>query len=234
MIEAEWWDYDDADEWAEAIAGDVAFIIESALDARGQALVAFPGGTTPGPVLEKLATKKLKWKHVTIIPTDDRLVGIDSPMSNIVPLAKTFLPLGARVLPIATENPDYKMAGNAADARLQDLHWPPDLVWLGMGVDGHTASIFPGPDLDEALNGPKVRRALGVMPEPLPADAPVPRVTLSRAAILSARTLMIALTGADKRKVLERAIEDGPSSNVPIGRVLADAEQAIDIHWFEG
>jgi 6-phosphogluconolactonase len=102
-----------------------------------------------------------------------------------------------------------------------------------MGADGHTASIFPGPDLDEALNGPKERRALGVMPDPLPAEAPVARVTLSKAAILAARTLTIVLTGADKREVLERAIADGASSTLPIGRVLADSDLAVDIHWAE-
>ncbi len=231
MIEAEWWDYDDEAEFAEAVAGDVAFIIESALDARGQALVAFPGGTTPKPVFALLAKKKLKWKSVTIIPTDDRLVAVSDALSNAAMIAKAFIPLGARVLPIGSENKDHHMAGKAADARLQDLHWPPDLVWLGVGGDGHTASIFAGPDLDEALNAPKARRAVGVMPDPMPADAPVARVTLTRNAILSARTVMIALRGADKRAVLEQAIKDGPLSTVPVGRVLADAEQAIDIHW---
>ncbi|MET0269003.1 MAG: 6-phosphogluconolactonase [Sphingomonas sp.] len=231
MIEAEWWDYDDVGELAEAVAGDIAFIIESALDARGQALVAFPGGSTPAPVFAALAGKKLKWKNVTIIPTDDRLVAPTDALSNVGLIARTFIPLGARVLPIATENKDHRMAGKAADARLQDLHWPPDLVWLGVGADGHTASIFAGPDLDEALNAPKARRAVGVLPDPLPAEAPVARVTLTRAAILSARTVLIALTGADKRKVLEKAIDDGPLSAVPVGRVLADAEQPIDIHW---
>ena len=233
MIEAEFWDYEEEDEWAAAVAGDIAFIIEQALDARGQALVAFPGGSTPGPVFAKLAATKLKWKHVTIIPTDDRLVAVNDPLSNIAAIAKVFIPLGARVLPIATENKDHKMAGNAADARLADLHWPPDLVWLGVGADGHTASIFPGPDLEEALNGPKARRALGVLPDPLPPEAPVARVTLSKAAILSARTITIAIRGQAKRDVLERAIADGPSSTVPIGRVLADYEQPIDIHWLD-
>ena len=231
MIEAEWWEYDDEAEFAEAVAGDVAFIIESALDARGQALVAFPGGTTPGPVFALLAKKKLKWKNVTIIPTDDRLVAVNDALSNVAMIAKVFIPLGARVLPIGSENKDHKMAGKAADARLQDLHWPPDLVWLGVGGDGHTASIFAGPDLDEALNAPKARRAVGVLPDPLPPEAPVARVTLTRNAILSARTLMIALRGKDKRKLLEKAIKDGPLSPSPVGRVLADAEQAIDIHW---
>ncbi|WP_157219654.1 6-phosphogluconolactonase [Flavisphingomonas formosensis] len=232
MIEAEWWDYEDEDELAEAVAGDVGFIIESALDARGQALIALPGGKTPGPVFAKLAKAKLDWKRVTIIPTDDRLVGVKDPLSNIAQIAKAFLPLGARVFPIVSEAAaDYKAAGKAADARLSELHWPPDLVWLGIGADGHTASIFPGPDLDEALNGPKTRRALGVMPDPLPTEAPVARVTLSRAAIVAARTLTLVLTGKEKRKVLEQAIKQGASSSMPIGRVLAEAEQAIDIHW---
>lgn len=233
MIEAEWWDYDDMDELAEAVAGDVGFIIESALDARGQALIALPGGKTPLPIYEKLAAAPIKWKHVTIIPTDDRLVAVDNPLSNAAMLAKVFMPKGARVLPIATENKDHKAAGNAADARLQDLHWPPDLVWLGVGTDGHTASIFAGPDLDDALNAPKVRRAVGVLPDPLPPEAPVARVTLTKHSILSARTLLLVVTGKDKRALVEQAIKDGPLSPLPVGRVLAEAEQAFDIHWCE-
>jgi 6-phosphogluconolactonase len=230
-IEAEWWDYDDADELAEAVAGDIGFIIDSALDARGEALVAFPGGQTPRAALALIAKQKRKWKDVTIVPTDDRIVEVTSDLSNVAMLAKLFLPLGGRVVPLTSEKAsDYKAAGRAADARLQDLPWPPDLVWLGMGSDGHTASIFTGPDLDEALNGPKERRALGVMPDPMPPEAPVARVTLSKAAILSARSLTITLTGADKRELLERALKDGALSTTPIGRVLADSDLAVDIH----
>jgi 6-phosphogluconolactonase len=231
MIEAEWWEYDSVEEMADAVAGDVGFIIESALDARGAALVALPGGKTPLPVYPKLAERKLNWKRVTIIPTDDRLVPMDSELSNIRGMAEAFLPLGARVFPIATTIEDHKLAGGAADARLQDLPWPPDLVWLGMGSDGHTASIFNGPDLQDALEAPKARRAVGVMPDPMPDEAPVARVTLTRSSILSARTLLITVTGREKRELLEGAIADGQSSRLPIGRVLAEAEQPIDIHW---
>jgi 6-phosphogluconolactonase/glucosamine-6-phosphate isomerase/deaminase len=171
MIEAEWWDYDSLDELADAVAGDVGFIIESAVDARNASLIAVPGGRTGPAIFPKLAAQK------------------------------------------------------------QHLPWPPDLVWLGMGADGHTASIFPGPDLQEALDAPKARRAIGVMPDPLPPEAPVARVTLTRAAILSARTILITVTGQEKRDLLEQAIEDGQSSKLPIGRVLAEVDQPIDIHW---
>src|SRR5215217_7573909 len=217
MIEAEWWEYDSLDELADAVAGDVGFIVESAVDARGASLIAVPGGSTGPAIFPKLAAQKLPWKKVAIIPTDDRLVPMDDDRSNVRAIAKTFLPLGARVVPIATEIADHKLAGNSADARLQDLPWPPDLTWLGMGSDGHTASIFTGADLQDALDAPKARRAVGVMPDPMPEDAPVPRVTLTRASILAARTLLITITGAEKKELLEQAIKDGHSSQLPIG-----------------
>jgi len=231
MIEAEWWEYDSLDELADAVAGDVGFIVDSAVEARGASLVALPGGKTGPAIFPKLAAQQLPWKRVTIIPTDERLVPMNDERSNVRELARVFLPIGARVIPIAADIPDYKLAGNSADARLQDLPWPPDLVWLGVGEDGHAASIFAGPDLQDALDAPRARRAVGVMPDPLPDDAPVARVTLTRAAILSARTMLIAITGHKKREMLERAIADGQSSKLPIGRVLAEAEQPIDVHW---
>lgn len=232
MTEIEWWDYDDADEMAEAVAGDAAFVIESALDARGQAVIALPGGKTPLAIYQKLADKKLDWKRVTIIPTDDRLVPMGDPLSNVTAMAKVFLPVKARVMPITSEAAaDYRAAGRAADARLQDVHWPLDLCLLGVGADGHTASIFPGEDFEEAVAGPRERRAIGVMPADLPAEAPVARVTLTRAAMVTARALTLAVTGQAKRDVIEQAIAQGPSSAYPIGRVLADVELPVDIHW---
>lgn len=231
--EVEWWEFDSVEDLIDAVVGDVSFIIESALDARGQALVAFPGGSTPKPILEKLAQANIRWKSVTIIPTDDRLVPVDNPLSNVAMIAKIFIPKGARVLPITSDAADHKLAGNAANARLADLHWPPDLVWLGMGADGHTASIFPGPDLDDALNGGKEVRAVGVAPDPLPTDAPVNRVTLTAAAIAAARTTILVISGSEKREVLETAIEQGGKSAYPVGRVLDKITVPVDIYCLD-
>lgn len=226
MIEAEWWDYDSPDEMAEAVAGDVGFIVESALDARGAALLALPADEMALAIFPRLAGAALKWKQVTIVPTDDLIVAVDNEKSRARALAQQFLPKGARVVPIVTPLDDYRLAGNSADARLQDLPWPPDLVWLSVGEDGSAAGIAAGRDLQDALDAPKARRAVGVKP-----DDGEPRVTLTRASILSARTIMIALQGQAKRAMLEQAIADGQSSRLPIGRVLAEAEQPIDIHW---
>lgn len=230
--EVEWWEYDDIAEMASAVAGDIGFIIESAIEARGAAVIALAGGKTPIPIYEKLSRARLDWKRVTIIPGDERIVPLGDPLSNVTALAKFFLSNGARVMPIVPSAlADHKAAGRSADALMQDLHWPLDLCLLGVGSDGHTASIFAGPDFDEALTGPKERRALGVMPDPMPLDAAVPRVTLSLAAITAAKALVIAVTGNEKRTVIETATKQGRSSIYPIGRVLEATEMPVDIHW---
>jgi 6-phosphogluconolactonase len=226
VIEAEWWDYDSVEEMAEAVAGDVGFIIESALDARGSALIALPADETARAIFPQLGQTSLQWKQVMIIPTDDLIVAVDNERSKARALAHAFLSKGARVVPIVTPLDDYRLAGNSADARLQDLPWPPDLAWLSVGSDGSAAGIAAGPDLQDALDAPKARRAVGVMSE-----SGEPRVTLTRSSILSSRTILITLRGQDKRDMLEQAIADGQSSKLPIGRVLAEAEQPIDIHW---
>lgn len=231
MIDAEWWEYDDADEMAEAVAGDIGYIIGQALEARGRAMVAFPGGSTPLPSLKLLADMKIEWADVTILPTDDRLVPVTDPLSNAGMLARLFLPKKARVVPLTAGEKDPVAAGRAADERIADFDWPLDVTWLGVGEDGHTASIFPGPDFEAAIAGPKARRAVGVRPDPLPANAPVPRVTLTAPTLVSARTVTLTLQGKAKRKVVEQALKQGASSPLPIGRLLAELDMDIDIHW---
>ena len=234
MNEVEWWEFDTPAEMAEQVAGDIAFVIESAIEAHGNARLALPGGNTPDPVYKALLKDNgVDWSKVTLIPSDERLVPPDDPRSNRSKLAGFFAAKGATIVPLveAADLGDYREAGRRADARLAELQWPLDLICLGMGADGHTASIFAGPDMQAALDAPKARRAIGTMPDPLPEEAPVARVTLTRGAILSARTVLITITGQQKRDLLEQAIADGHSSKLPIGRVLAEAEQPIDIHW---
>ena len=234
MEEVEWWEFDTPAEMAEQAAGDIAFVIESAIEAHGGARLALPGGNTPDPIFKALAKAKgIDWSKVTLIPTDDRLVPLDDERSNHAKLETYFGAKGATVVSLVDEGvlEDAREAGRLADQRLAELHWPLDLVMLGVGSDGHTGSIFPGPDFEAAVAGPKSRRVVGVRPDPMPADVPVERVTLTTPAIASARAVMIAISGAEKRKVLERAIDEGPLSTLPIGRVLSAVDASVDIFW---
>lgn len=233
MSDVEWWEFDSAKDMAEQAAGDMSFVIESAIEAHGNARLAIPGGSTPDLIYKALLAKDIDWTKVTLIATDDRLVKFGDPLSNHAKLDQIFSPKGAKIVSLVEDSAldDYREAGRLADARLGLIQWPLDLVCLGMGEDGHTASIFPGPDLDAAVSGPRERRAVGVRPDPLPEAAPVERVTLTAAAFSSARTLMVVIRGQEKRDVLEKALEQGPLSSYPIGRVLADVDAAVDVFW---
>lgn len=234
MDEIEWWEFDSAKEMAEQAAGDIGFVIESAIEAHKGARIALPGGSTSDLIFGTLAkSKSIDWSKVTIMPTDDRLVALDDPLSNYRKLEGYFAARGADLVSLVDESAlgDRQEAGRLADARLSLLDWPLDLACLGMGADGHTASIFPGPDLERAVAGPRERRAVGVKPDPMPETAPVERVTLTAPALTSARAIMVVIAGAEKKAMLEQAIKEGPLSSAPIGRVLAAIESPIDIFW---
>lgn len=232
--EIEWWEFDTAREMAEQAAGDIGFVIESAIEAHKGARIALPGGSTSDLIFAQLAKSKgIDWSKVTVMPTDDRLVALSDPLSNYRKLEGFFAAKGAQLVSLVDESAlgDRQEAGRLADARLSLLGWPLDLACLGMGAEGHTAGIFAGPDLERAVAGPRERRAVGVRPDPVPETAPVDRVTLTAPALTTARAIMIVIAGAGKRATLEQAIKEGPLSSAPIGRLLAGIDSPIDIFW---
>ncbi len=226
MFEGDWREFDDNEVMAQRAASYVEALIRSAIAARGSATLALAGGKTPIPAFRELAEAGCDWSRVTLLPTDDRLVAADDPLSNIRLLRQCFGDVGATIMALAdASDGDPIEAGDHADARLGALDWPLDLVWLGIGDDGHTASILPGPDFETALT--VSRRACGVVPDPLPQEAPVARVTLTRAALLSTQVLLVMFTGARKKAIIERAIIDGSKATTAIGRILADTPMPV-------
>ena len=225
-----WKTYESREELTAGVIAAVRESIESAVAERGRATIALSGGKTPVPILERLAALPLPWSQVTVLPSDDRIVAISDPLSNAGMLVRVFARSGARVVPLVGEVAERHEAGRRADALLQRLAWPLDLVWLGMGTDGHTASIFAGPDLEQALTPAAGVRAVGVHPEPLPPEAPVDRVTLTRPAIAEARRCIVVIDGAAKRSLLERATGEGAQSALPVGRVLAGCLHPVTIY----
>jgi 6-phosphogluconolactonase len=196
--------------WAEK--GDAAAVadrIAAALGGSDPVRLALPGGRTPIPIFDMLKARDLPWDRAEIWLTDDRIVPHDHPASNFGLLSHAF-------------------QGTGADLRfLEEGAVPPafDLVWLGMGGDGHIASIFPNMHLPE--EGPPA--VLRVEPDPLPPEAPFARLTLNLQALIATRQIILVISGDDKRRVLEQAITD--RSDLPVARLIARAACPVTIFW---
>lgn len=227
-----WISHDTTAGMAETVATRVGDVLDAALVTRGRAVLALPGGKSPVPIFERLRQQRSDWSHITLLPTDDRIVPSEHRLSNAALLKKHFGDTSARLVPLVEDaSVSCHEAGHRADVALRAVDWPPDLVWLGVGTDGHAASIFEGPDFSLAVDALSRRRAICVRPEPLPAEAPVSRVTLTCAAIHSARRLLLTLTGDSKRQVVLDAFEEGARPSSPIGHVLTRSRMPIEIHW---
>lgn len=216
--------YPDAAAMAAAVADAVEAIVRDALAARGHALIAVAGGSTPAAAAKLLFARPLDWKRVTLTLGDDRWVDVTDRLSNLGSLydwREGTPAFEARLIPLVATT--LKLGGDAdyADAQLAPLGRF-DCVWAGMGGDGHCLSWFPGPDLARALDPASKRTVVAVTPNPLPPEAPVPRLTLTYAAVAAARHRLLAATGEAKRALLEH-----PGAH-PLAHLLA---LRPSIHW---
>lgn len=167
--------------------------------------ISLPGGSTPFPIIDRLVQHPLDWERVTVIPGDDRIVPEDHPASNTGKIRARLGPAGAQIVPLdeALALPNFA------------------LVWLGMGDDGHIASLFPNTD-PRADDPRKVRR---LTPDPLPPEAPFDRITLTIPALLASDALMFVIRGAGKRALFEAAARG--ENDLPVARLLAAARQPV-------
>ena len=190
----------------DAIAHWLRVQIEAAL-AAGDAPIAItvPGGSTPFPILAVLARAPLDWRRVTVWAGDDRLVSEDHAASNTGRIRALLEPAGAEVVALSEME--------------QVPHFA--LAWLGMGGDGHVASLFPNTD-PRADDPERIRR---LTPDPLPPEAPFDRVTLTIPALLDSDALLFVVRGEAKRALFEAAARG--ENDLPVARLLGAAQQPV-------
>ena len=215
---------------AQSFAQTVAANLRAALDARGHALIGLSGGSTPRAFLKSLSDQELDWSRVTVTLCDDRWVPPSSDRSNEHLLRETLLRNKAAAttfVPLYIDAADPESALTQVQANVAKLMLPFDVIVLGMGSDGHTASLFPGGDrLAEASN---VNTTARVLPMRAP-DAPEPRITLTLPALIETRALYLHIEGADKKAVLDAALSS-QQSPAPIRNVLQASRVTPIVYW---
>lgn len=193
--------------WSDAtVAAWLAKLLRGTMEGRdGPVTITVPGGSTPFPIFEALLEHDLDWSRLVVWPGDDRIVAEDHPASNTGRIRALFAPSGAEVV------------------TLTEMEQVPrfDLAWLGMGADGHVASLFP--NTDPRVDDPVPIRRL--TPDPLPPEAPFDRITLTLPSLLASDVLMFVIRGEDKRGVFDAACAG--MHDLPVARLLAAATQPV-------
>lgn len=194
-----------------ADSAGIADFLQQKLAGGGFRHIAVPGGSTPGPIFAELAKRDLDWQQLQFILTDDRQVPPDHQASNLRVLRETLGDTGAQIMPLYPE--------------MAPPHF--DLTWLGMGADGHIASLFPQMQVQDM----PVAAVIETVPEPLPPEAPFPRLSLNMPALLASDAIMLVMKGADKKQVIDAAIAG--EHDLPIAQLLKRAHCPVTIFWSE-
>jgi 6-phosphogluconolactonase len=222
-------DFPDPNALASAFAEWTAERLTRAIEEHGVALFVVSGGTTPLRYFHALSTQPIDWSRVVVTLADERRVPDDNPRSNARLVREALLrdrAASAEFAPLADSRLDPDSELTAANARIAALPLPADLVVLGMGQDGHTASWFPRADrLAEAID-PGARVLVAPIRAP---NAPEPRLTLTGRVILRADAIALHIEGNDKLATLARALGEGPVEEMPIRAALRQAADRLTI-----
>ncbi len=225
-------DHADFDALVAHVASELEHACAVAIRERGTAWLALAGGRTPLPIYARLAASS-QAANITVIPTDERCVPHEHPACNLHALREAFASNDAIMVNSLTRG-DGDIDGSLAQSRaLLALNPQPfDAVLLGMGTDGHFASLFPGAaNLAAGLAMDGRVDAIATLPDPLPLEAPFARISLTLPRLLRARHVHLVIIGEDKRRVLRAAQHQDSTDGAPVAALLHARDHRVQVHW---
>lgn len=216
---------------ADALSGEIKVDLDEAAGARGVASLILSGGRTPVRLLQQLAAEKLDWSKVWITLSDERWVDTSSEDSNERLIRENLLsrlPTAAHFVGLKNPAPTPEAGADWAWRALTRVPHPYDVVVLGMGEDGHTASLFPGSlALARALDATAPAGCIAVNA----LTSPHARVSLNLAALLDSRRIVLHIQGESKWQVYLRARAPGSVAELPVRAILQQREVPVDVYW---
>jgi len=223
--------YADIETASHELAARIAASLDAAIGARGLASLVVSGGRSPVKLFEILRAQPLDWERVCVALADERWVSPEDAESNEHLVREVLLKdraAAARFLGLKNGAPTPDLGAVSAWETFARVPRPFDAVVLGMGDDGHTASLFPGsPNLPRALNQAAAAGCVGMW---APA-APHPRLSLNLTALLDSRRIAVLITGESKWRTYTAACAAGPVEDMPIRAVLRQPRTPVDVIW---
>ncbi len=229
-VSPEWMLHVDPSRWASTIAGITADALRGDLAVGEGARLLLSGGTTPAPVYRELALHGLDWSRVRVALIDERWLPPGDADSNAELVRETLLdgPAAvARFEPILMPDRNLDEAVSAANRMAR----PASIALLGMGPDGHTASLFPGPpSLAPALVASEDYVSFDAAGCPGAGAWPL-RISITPAGLARARHRLLLVRGEAKRRLLERAIAGDDVLELPVRALFSLPGNPLQIHW---
>ncbi len=223
--------YADMETLSRELAARIAGSLTAAIGARGLASLVVSGGRSPMRLFEILRTQPLDWSHVCVALADERWVSPDDAASNEHLVREVLLKdhaASARFLGLKNGAPTPDLGAVSAWETFARVPRPFDAVILGMGDDGHTASLFPGsPNLPRALNQAAAAGCVGMWAPVVPH----PRLSLNLTALLDSRCIVVLISGESKWRTYAAACAPGPVEDMPIRAVLRQSRTPVDVMW---
>lgn len=221
----------DADAWADAAATAIAYAVGEALRERERARLLLSGGGTPAPVYRALAQADLAWPRVDVGLVDERWLQPDDPDSNARLVRETLLQGPAAAAHFQGLTRPGQSIEEAVRAANLHAHQAADVVVLGMGPDGHTASLFPYMrHLDRALEAPQAYVAVDAGGCP-GAGRFARRISLTPAGLAPSHARFLLIRGEAKRALFERALQGTDVRELPIRLAFTTPGASLQVHW---
>lgn len=203
--------------------------LSSAIDSKGFGTLVLSGGSTPIELLKKLSLVEFEWEKVRVTLVDERWVDASSDKSNEKLVRTHFLvnnAKNARFFHLKTDGKYAKDSLTTVGVTLEKLSHELDVVVLGMGLDGHTASFFPhSKELEHALSTEDLVCATTATLEPKE------RITLSRSYLISATHLFLHIEGKEKKEVFTRASKSDDVSSMPIIAMMQQTQPLLEVYY---
>jgi 6-phosphogluconolactonase len=223
--------FPDAETVSRELATQIAATLAAAIGARGIASLVVSGGHSPTRMFEILRAQSLDWSRVCIALADERWVSPEDAESNERLVRNVLLKeqaASARFLGLKNGAPTPALGAVSAWGTFARVPRPFDTVILGMGDDGHTASLFPrSPNLPNALNPAAAAGCIGMWAP----TAPQPRLSLNLTALLDSRRIVLFIIGEAKRRTYAAACAPGPVEDMPVRAVLRQSRTPVDVMW---
>ncbi len=208
--------------------------LEKAIQFKSKATLLVSGGSTPKPLYQALSQSPLSWKNIQVAMVDERWVEVNHPASNEKFIRENLLvdkAYNANFQTMKTQNNYAIEAVDALNQQYQFLNQVADVTIIGMGGDGHTASLFPDADgLESAISNTNFCTAIKAKPSEVTGDY-CERLSLSLNGLKQTKLLKLLITGKDKLNVYRQALTIKDKNKMPIAYLLQQSAIPICVYW---